>query len=142
VSENHENQDTTVYPQPILPPGGTRDLRIVGETARDPANAGHPKRLVKRIVKFALSEPYEDFTVTAWINFDPRLLLKAVTEEERIAALQKVILEHDLVDFDGEPYPPSSDPEFIRQVPDDVLRFIMAGVEAQKGHLPTKPATR
>jgi hypothetical protein len=95
----------------------------------------------KRIATFKLYEPYEDFTVTAWVNFPQRLLRDGQTEDERLAALSEIVLAHDLVDFDGNPYPPANDPAFWREIPQDVAAVIIQSIQGQMGRLdPTKPA--
>ncbi len=119
-----------------------KNLQLVGETVPDPAQEGHRKRLVKRIVRFPLPEPYEDFSVQAWVNYPASLLNSAKTEDERIAALRQIVLEHDLVDFEGEPYPPADTKEFWINVPQDVGAFIMVGIQQQQGRLDPKTAAR
>jgi glutamate-1-semialdehyde aminotransferase len=45
------------------------------------------------------------------------------------------------VDFDGNPYPPASDPAFWREIPQDVAAVIIQSIQGQMGRLdPTKPA--
>jgi hypothetical protein len=95
----------------------------------------------KRIATFKLFEPYETDTITAWINFPQRMLREGQSEDERIAALGEILLAHDLVDFDGTPYPAANDPTFWREIPQDVAQVIIQSIQGQMGRLdPTKSA--
>jgi hypothetical protein len=95
----------------------------------------------KRIATFKLFEPYETDTITAWINFPQRMLREGQSEDERIAALGEILLAHDLVDFDGTPYPAANDPAFWREIPQDVAQVIIQSIQGQMGRLdPTKSA--
>jgi hypothetical protein len=69
---------------------------------------------------------YAGFTVTLWINYPQRVKQEILSgDESRVtAALGDLVTDHDLVDFDGEPYP-ASGPEFWQAIPDDLAKVIV-----------------
>jgi len=110
--------------------------------APPPGFAAPRKRLPRRVVTTALPEPYHEFSITAWVNF-PRsvaLDLRSRDQERTGSALRQVILAHDLVDEDGEPYPLADDPAFWEVISDDLGAAIVLAALAQIGRLDPKPA--
>lgn len=96
-----------------------------------------PRRVLpKRIVKLPLPEPYNDFSVTAWLNHPPsvRAGMRSLVEAEARAAFKEVLVAHDLVDFDGEPYPQAGD-EFYDAISEDLLRVIYLEIIGNVGKL-------
>lgn len=102
------------------------------------------KKMPKRIVSIPLPEPYQDFSITAWLNF-PRTVkddLNSGVEERVRAALMQIVVGHDLVDYDGRSYPPASDPEFWSEIPNDTGLVIVTAVNGQIGKLSPTNAAR
>ena len=111
-----------------------------------PPDAGNraDRRLPKRIETIQLPEPYEEFHVTAWINHPGQLRedMRSGDEAKVMAALKQIVLGHDLVDFDGQPYPAASEPAFWTQAPDDVGYAILGAIRNQYGKLPKANGAR
>ena len=102
------------------------------------------RRLPKRIVEVTLPEPYQQFTATLWVNM-PRSLLEglySMDEETIAAAFAQLVIGHDLVDFDGAPYPPAGTPEFFRAIPNDLFAVIRLAARQQEGRLSPPSAGR
>lgn len=53
-------------------------------------------------------------------------------------AMKRIIIAHDWVDFDGQPYPPADTDEFYEAVPTDLLLVAWRKIQAEVGKLPTK----
>jgi hypothetical protein len=102
-----------------------------------------PRRLPKRIAELTLPAPYDDFHVTCWINA-PQSLWRDVTGNDgttdgtkrAVAALQQIVVGHDLVDFDGEPY--ADGDTFWNDAPSEVGALIVQAIQSQIGVL-SKP---
>lgn len=117
---------------PAIPPA---NVTFVGDLAqgRGPVAAG--KVLPKRVITFPLPEPYQDFSITAWINFPQSVgedLRSGDIERGRVALMQ-IVRGHDLVDYDGVPYPPADDPKFWDAIPNDVGGMIVTAINSQVG---------
>ena len=95
------------------------------------------RRLPKRIVPLTLPAPYDDFHVTCWINAPRSLWLEAQSGDEQrtAAALQQIVLDHDLVDFDGVAYAPAASAEFWEQIPTEVGIVIIQAIQSATGVL-------
>jgi len=67
------------------------------------------RRLPKRIAKVALPDPYTDFSVELWVNIPPTVWNKLMSADLTVCApaFDQLVISHDLVDFDGQPYPPT-----------------------------------
>jgi hypothetical protein len=128
------------------------------------------RRQQKRIVTIDVPG-YDDFHVTAWVNF-PTSLMDRMQREARAARrrgaerqalladdpladvdddegqsalaplLKQIIVAHDWVDFDGQPYPSADDDEFYREVPTDLLNVAFQAIAAQVGKLDPKKQRR
>lgn len=96
------------------------------------------RRLPKRIAELTLPEPYNEFHATCWINAPRSLWLEATSQDEATvtAALQQIVVGHDLCDFNGDPYPPADDPEFWNLIPTEVGAVIISAIQSQVGRLP------
>lgn len=106
--------------------------------------AAPAKKMPRRIVEIALPEPYQDFSITAWLNF-PRSVkddFNSNVEGRVRAALMQIVVGHDLVDYDGRPYPPADDPAFWTEIPNDTGLVIVAAVGNQIGKLTPTNAAR
>jgi hypothetical protein len=118
--------------------GGGDGLRLVAAPPPpDPVPIAPRRVLPRRVRQIALPEPYDDFTVTAWMNA-PKELWREVNsgEEARILpALMQLVTDHDLVDFDGNPYPPASERAFWDEINNDLGAFIIQAVAGQIGKL-------
>ncbi|MDE2620612.1 MAG: hypothetical protein KGL54_10670 [Sphingomonadales bacterium] len=98
----------------------------------------------RRVVALPLPAPYDMYTVQAWINY-PRKLAKELGsgDAERIqAALQRIIVGHDLTDFDGRPLPPVEDAAFFDEISDELLVLILRAVQENMGKLAPTSGTR
>ena len=102
------------------------------------------KRLPKRIVTFPLPAPYDDFSVTAWVNFSQELAeeLRSQDIKRGQAALLQIVCGHDLVDFNGKPFPPADDPRFWQEIPNDLAAVIVNAINSQVGRLTPTNAAR
>lgn len=114
--------------------------------APPPTPAAGP-RIPRREVWVDLTEAYPDFKVRLWINYPKRLLDELSSEDnERIkAALCQIVLEHNgWLDFDGQPFPPASDPSFWDQIPDELAGVVVVVTRLESGKLSTSlvPPTR
>lgn len=113
-------------------------LRLVNlDTPPEPAALPPRRVLPRRVRTIALPEPYDDFTVTAWMNA-PKELWREVNsgDEARILpALMQLVTDHDLVDFDGNPYPPASERAFWDEINNDLGAYIIQAVAGQIGKL-------
>lgn len=100
------------------------------------------RRLPRRIEEVELGGVYEGFHVTAWINYSGKVQQALESRDAgRIReGLMKVILEHDLVDDEGEAYSPASDPKFWDEIPGDLAATIVQSVQGCWGKLPKASA--
>ena len=80
----------------------------------------------KRTVTLPLPEPYQDFTATLWVNIPQQLWreMMGTDIEACAAAFGKMVVSHDLCDFDGAPYPPGGSPDLYRELPAELVRVI------------------
>lgn len=128
------------------PTGGERagEVPVLVAPAEVQAAPQPIRRLPKRIVTVALPEPYDEFHVTIWVNHPVSLETELQSgDQERIrAALLQVYLGHDLVDFDGNPYPPMSDPAFWDVCPPELGAVFYQVKQEQIGKLGPKSPRR
>ena len=109
-----------------------------------PDEAPAQRRLPRRIVHLQLPEPYSLFTVDLWVNI-PQSLWRDLMSNDLdacAAAFGRVVVSHDLVDFDGAPYPPGGSPDLYRELPADLVRIIADLRTAQIGKLSPPSAGR
>lgn len=103
-----------------------------------------PRRVLpKRIVKLALPEPYHEFSITAWLNhpMSVRRGMESTDETVARAAFKEVLIAHDLVDFNGEPFPQVGD-EFFDAIDLDLLRVVYQTIIGNVGKLTPTNASR
>lgn len=97
-----------------------------------------PKRAMpRRIAEVQLPEPYDCFTVHLWVN-TPQSLWRDLMSSDLdtcAAAFGRIVVSHDLVDFDGAPYPPGGSPDLYRELPTELVRVINDVRVAQIGRL-------
>jgi hypothetical protein len=95
------------------------------------------RRLPKRIVHLALPDPYGDFSVDLWVNIPQSLWreMMGTDLDACAAAFGQMVTAHDLVDFNGAPYPPGGSPDLYRELPTDLVRIINDLRVAQIGRL-------
>lgn len=100
--------------------------------------AAPPKRVLPRRYKtIHLPAPYQDFTIEAWMNAPKHLWREVNSKDEArtLAALMQIVTDHDLVDFDGNPYPPASERAFWDEIDNDLGAYIIQTVAGQIGKL-------
>ena len=109
-----------------------------------PAEAPAPaRRLPKRIVRVQLADPYADFGAEVWVNIPPPLWNDLLSNDLATcaAAFDQLVVSHDLVDFDGQPYPqPDGAGALYRALPADVIAAILQARNAQVGRLSNRNA--
>lgn len=100
------------------------------------------RKLPRRVVAIALPAPYDEFQVTAWVNFPKTLAreLNSGDETRTLAALCQIVTAHDLVDEEGRDYPPATDPAFWDAISNDLGAAIVQAVIGQIGKLDPKPS--
>lgn len=96
------------------------------------------RRMPKRVVEVALPAPYDVFHVRLWVNFPPAFKEQLLSRDIEVcaAAFSQMIVEHDLVDFDGESLPPPGDPALYRALPDELIGVLFRAQLAEIGKLP------
>lgn len=78
---------------------------------------------------------YPGYRFRAWINHPSKLF--STLQADAAKSLSSVFLEHNgWIDTEGEPYPPMSDPDFWGEIPDDLMRAMMATLDKEKDVLP------
>lgn len=99
------------------------------------------RKLPRRVVTIALPAPYDEFHVTAWVNFPKALArdLDSKDEARTMAALLAIVQSHDLVDEEGADYPPATERAFWEAISNDVGAAILQAVLGQIGKLDPKP---
>ena len=96
-----------------------------------------PKRaLPKRIVRLPLAEPYQAFSVDVWAN-PPNSVIARLNSgtEETPKAFGELIVGHDLVDFDGTPYPADA-AEAFELLPTEVALLMIRAATGDAAKLP------
>jgi len=101
------------------------------------------RKLPKRIATLPLPAPYDDFTVTAWLNYPWALRsdLLSGDEAKARAAFDQILVGHDLVDFDGTPFPAGGS-AFYDAIPEDLLKVIYQTIQTNVGKLAPTIAAR
>lgn len=97
----------------------------------------------RRYVDLTLPAPYEGVHVMVWANAPLALRMrlgKPESDEDLAAVWGQVVTQHNLLDFDGEPLPPATDPDFYYRAPGDLMPLLLQTILDQYGRLSTKRA--
>ena len=108
-----------------------------------PDEAPATRRLPKRIVHVQLADPYSDFSADLWVNVPPPLWNDLLSNDLATcaAAFDQLVVKHDLVDFDGQPYPQADGAGTLyRALPADVIAAILQARNGQVGRLSPRSA--
>ena len=108
-------------------------------------NGAKGPQIKRREVWLELHEEYEGFKFLAWVNAPAHLwaTMHTGTEEDRLERVGKIVREHNgWQDFDGNPYPPATDPEFWRQIPTDLAAAVLTVARQESQQLPNYLAPR
>lgn len=78
-------------------------------------------------------EEYSGFQVRLWLNppagTAAPIFSTESDEDTQMAALGQIVLEHNgWLDFDGEPYPPSTDAAFWKAIPTELAALILVQI--------------
>ena len=95
-----------------------------------------PYTIKKRIEWIDLPEPYAGGAVQAWLNYP------SVPGTSSMDVFTRIVLDHNLCDFDGQPYPAGGTPEFGAAIPADLWHIIWGAVMGQVGKLSKANAGR
>lgn len=113
-------------------------------------------RIQRREVWVDLPAEYAGFKVRIWVNPPSRLwadiitpqdpdetpesakeLTEQVKEDKRLAALKRIVLEHNgWVDYDGEVYPATNTKEFWDDIPDELAAVLLTVIQREMAKLP------
>lgn len=109
----------------------------IAPPAKNGASSG--PQMVRREKWLNLPGEYEAFQFRCWINYPAGLIANLPNQavDDQRASLSLIVLEHNgWRDFAGNPYPPTTDPKFWDDIPDEVCSAIFAVIEAEKQELP------
>lgn len=84
-------------------------------------------------------DEYPGFRVKVWVNYPRRLATEIGSgDEARMrAALLEIVTEHNgWCDYDGQPYPPATDPAFWTAIPDELAAVAIVSIREAAGLLP------
>lgn len=114
--------------------------------AAEAATTSGPQ-IKRRETWLELPGDYKGFKVRVWVNAPSKLWsdIQRGDEDELLAldALSKIVLEHNgWLDFEGEPYPPATDPAFYDEIPTELLGCVMAAVQQEMTALPNSMTAR
>lgn len=96
-------------------------------------------RLPKRQVWRDLPEDYAGFRAQFWANHPPEVFdgVDTNTIEGWRGVFEKVITAHNnWRDENGEPYPPATDPTFIRRIPTELVEVLIVIYGEARSALP------
>lgn len=96
-------------------------------------------RVKRKQIWVELSGDYEGFMFLLWVNAPSKLWADVRSGNEELAqeAATKIILEHNgWEDFDGEPYPGASIPEFWEEIPTELAACVLAAAQVEIQRLP------
>ena len=102
-------------------------------------------RIQKREKWIDLPAEYAGFKIKVWVNAPSKLWTDIVSQEEAAAqeAATRLVMEHNgWLDFDGEPYPDASDPQFWVEIPTELGACILAAARAEIQKLPNSLAPK
>lgn len=88
-------------------------------------------------------DEYEDFQIEIWVTAPTRLWMDLASgDEEKVnaAAAQLVLSHNGWLDFDGNEYPPPSDPKFWEDIPTELAACVFAVAKAEMERLPNSIA--
>lgn len=100
---------------------------------------GTGPRIQRREKWLELPDEYSGFKVKIWLNAPTKYWTALGSEDDREAldGMQQIVLEHNgWLDFDGEPYPPASDPALWEEVPTELAATVLAAAQAAMTDLP------
>lgn len=116
-------------------------------TDTQPTAAG--PRVQRREVWVDLPSEYAGFRARIWVNAPGHLYSALLSgpstsgenedtkETKAQDAASKIVLEHNgWLDFDGEPYPPASDPNFWEAIPAELTAVLLIVVRLEMAKLP------
>lgn len=103
-------------------------------------------RVQRREAWVDLPDAYAGFRARIWVNAPGRILNdlltngddeEAIKEKRAQKAASQVVLEHNgWLDFDGNPYPPASDPEFWDAIPLELTTTLLFVIRLEMNKLP------
>lgn len=102
-------------------------------------------RIKKRVAWVELPDEYEGFKARIWINAPTKYWeqLKSSDEEEALAGMQKIVIEHNgWLDFDGKPYPLADDPALWSEVPTELATIVLTAAQIKATEIPNSMASR
>ncbi len=100
---------------------------------------GSGPRIQRREAWVELPNEYEGFKFKIWVNAPTKLWLDIGSGDEVVAAAaaQKLVLDtNGWLDFDGQPYPPPSNPAFWEEIPTELAGCVFAAAQKEMGRLP------
>ncbi len=100
-------------------------------------------QIKRRLVWVALPDEYEGFEAQIWVNAPTKTwqALGGGDEDAAVEAMQKIMVDHNgWLDFDGEPYPPASDPTLWEEIPTELAACVLAAAQAEIQKLPNSLA--
>lgn len=90
---------------------------------------------IQRRTKWVAIDPegYPGFEVELWLNAPAGALAPILSddadEETRRAAISRIVLGHNgWLDYDGEPYPPTTEPAFWDAVPTETAALVLVAL--------------
>jgi hypothetical protein len=102
-------------------------------------------RIARREAWVELPEAYAGFKFKLWVNAPQRLWQDVASGDETRAraALAQIIMEHNgWLDYDGQPFPPASDPALWEAAPTELAALIITAANAEMMRLPNSLAPR
>ena len=104
---------------------------------------GHGPQVKRREAWVDLPAEYEGFRFRVWLNAPTRVWgeLNGESEQQALAALQRLVLEHNgWLDFDGQPYPPASEVKFWEDIPTELAACMLVAAQVEMQKLPNSIA--
>ncbi len=108
------------------------------------ANGAAP-RIKRREAWVELPDEYEGFKFLVWVNAPTKLWqeLGSGDEARGLEAMRKLMLDHNgWLDFDGEPYPPASEPAFWEEIPTELAACMLVAAQVEMQKLPKSLAPK
>lgn len=113
---------------------------MANEETKEAANPnGSGPKIKRREAWVELPGDYSEFRVRIWVNAPARLWNDMTSGDELMAldAIRKIVLEHNgWCDFDGEQFPPATDPAFYDEIPTELLACVVAAAQQEMQKLP------
>lgn len=104
---------------------------------------GHGPQIKRREAWVELPAEYEGFKFRVWLNAPTRIWndLTSTQEEQTLEALKQLVLEHNgWIDFEGQPYPPASEPKFWEDIPTELAACMLISIQVEMQKLPNSIA--